>query len=167
MDIGEVLKPQGIRGEIKVRPLTDNPLRFRMLKTVTVGGAPKRIQSARIADGAVYLKLEGVDDRNAAENLRGRFISVEREAAAPLSDGEFYIADLIGAELFARSDDGVVPLGKILRIESFGAADVFTVDGEKPFTFAFVKALAAEYDGEKNALTVDKARLDEVAVYED
>ena len=161
-----MLKPQGIRGEIKVRPLTDDSSRFRMLKTVTVGGTPRKIESVRVAEDAVYLKLSGIDDRNAAETLRGKFISVERAAAAPLSDGEFYIADLIGAQLFSRGENSVTPLGKIKRIDSFGAADVFTVDGEKTFTFAFVKALNAEYDEGKRILYVDEDRLAEVAVYE-
>ncbi len=167
MEIGEVLKPQGIRGEIKVKPLTDDPSRFRMLKSVTVDGAFKRVESVRIADGAVYLKLAGIDSRNDAELFRGKFVSVERAAAVSLADGEFFIADLVGAELYSRADDCNTRLGTISRIDSFGAADVFTVEGEKPFSFAFVKALNAEYDSEKRALYVDKARLEEVAVYED
>ena len=162
-----MLKPQGIRGEIKVRPLTDDSSRFRMLKSVTVGGVPRKIESVRISDGAVYIKLFGIDDRNEAEKLRGKLISIERAAAVSLSDGEFFIADLIGSKLFARSESGAELLGTIENIESFGAADVFTVGGGKRFTFAFVKTLCAEFDEVARALYVDKARLNEVAVYED
>ncbi|MCH5157564.1 MAG: 16S rRNA processing protein RimM [Clostridiales bacterium] len=167
MDIGEVLKPQGIRGEIKVRPLTDDSSRFRMLKTVYVDGSTRKIESVRISDGAVYVKLMGINDRNEAEKLRGKLISIERSFAVPLSDGEFYVADLVGAKIVSRLDGKEETLGTITRIESFGAADVFTVDGDKKFTFAFVKALNAEFDGDKKILFVDGKRLQEVAVYED
>ena len=89
MDIGRILKPQGIRGEVKVDPLTDDSSRFCVLKSVSVGNELKRIQSVRLSesDKFVYIKFVGVDDRNAAELLRGRFVSVDRAAAVPLDAG--------------------------------------------------------------------------------
>ena len=161
MDIGRILKPQGIRGEVKVEPLTDDSSRFCVLKTVSVGTELKKIQSVRISGGFVYIKFGGVDDRNAAELLRGRFISVDRASSVPLEFGEFFIADLIGAEL------GSSRVGKISAVRSFGAADVVEVNCEngKGMSFAFVKALDPKL--EDGIFTVDKARLDEVAVYED
>ena len=99
--------------------------------------------------------------------MRGRFISVDRASSVPLEFGEFFIADLIGAELYARDGAGSSRVGKISAVRSFGAADVVEVNCEngKGMSFAFVKALDPKL--EDGIFTVDKARLDEVAVYED
>lgn len=167
--VGQITKPQGVRGEVKVIPMTDDPSRFCVLKSVTVNGRAVKIDKVRVAADAVYVKFAGVDDRNAAELLRGAYINIDRAAAVPLDDGEFFIADLIGATLIARRDGGDTTVGKIKSVQSFGAADVFTVGCEngKEMTFAFVKQLAAEYSDSERALFVDGKKLDEVAVYDE
>lgn len=168
MNIGQVLKPQGIRGEIKVRALTDDPSRFSALKSVFIEQKSYRVTSVRYSAGDVYLKLFGIDDRNAAEALRNRFLSVDRAAAVPLGDGEFFIADLIGATLMEKRGDDVTRIGEIKDIRSFGAADVFTVmleNGE--MSFAFVKELNPVFDEQARTFTVDGKKLSEVAVYDD
>lgn len=166
--VGQITKPQGVRGEVKVRPLTDDPSRFCVLKTVTIDSRSYKIASARVGGADVYIKLVGVDDRNAAELLRGKYLTIDRAAAKSLDDGEFFIADLVGATLVARGETDVV-IGTVDNVQSFGAADVFSVrckDGGG-MSFAFVKALAARYDGNTNTLSVDKSALDGVAVYDD
>lgn len=171
MDIGRILKPQGIRGEVKVEPLTDDSSRFCVLKSVSVGSELKRIQNVRLSDTDkfVYVKFVGVDDRNAAELLRGRFISVDRASAVPLEVGEFFVADLIGATLTARRDDAETVIGRVTAVESFGAADVISVkcaDGRE-MSFAFLKSLDPAFDDINKVFSVDGKKLDEVAVYED
>ncbi len=168
--IGSITKPQGVRGEVKVRALTDDPSRFCLLKTVCIGGKDYKISSVRVSGADVYMKLAGVDDRDDAERLRGEFVTIDRAAAVAVEEGEFFIADLIGAQLYTRSADGEAfekQIGIIKSVESFGAADVFTVlcANGKNMTFAFVKALDAVFDSGR--LSVLRNRLDEVAVYED
>ena len=108
--IGEVIKPQGILGEIKVKPYTDDVSRFQSLKEVYVCGETYRVLNARIAQDAVYLSLSGVPDRNAAERLRGKFLEVKRENAAPLAEGRYYIVDVLGSSLLTETGEklGVV-----------------------------------------------------------
>lgn len=169
MDIGQVLKPQGIRGEIKVKPLTSDAVRFNALRYVCVGGRQYRIVGVRIAADGVYLRLDGIADRNAAETLRGMLLSVDNALAVALDEGEFFIAELIGAELCARGEDGTVKrVGAIKRVDGYGAADVFeiTCDGGKDLSFAFVKALCPVFDKQNKRLIVDASKLAEVAVYE-
>ncbi len=169
MEIGRILKPQGINGEVKVEPLTDEPNRFFDFKTLTVGARVYKVKSVRVLGGYAYVKFDGVNDRNGAESLRNAFITIERAAAAPLDAGEFYIADLIGAALSVRRADGEEKIGKITRVENFGAADVVSVrlaDG-KDLSFAFTRALNAEYSENERTLAVDGGAFDEVAVYED
>lgn len=168
--VGQILKPQGVRGEVKVKALTDDPSRFCVLKSVYACGRQLHIERARVGGRDVYIKFKGIDDRNAAEGLRGAFMEIERDEAVVPSSGEFFISDLIGAELTARGKNGEASaIGVIRAIDSFGAADVFSVecaDGGE-MTFAFVKALGAEFDGAHKRLSVDGEKLAEVAVYED
>lgn len=168
--VGQIVKPQGVRGEVKVIPMTDDPSRFCVLKSVTVKGRALKIQSVRVSQDAVYVKFDGVSDRDAAEKLRGEYITIDRAAAVPLEDGEFFIADLIGATLASRDENGEVELvGGIKSVQSFGAADVFTVglsDG-KEMTFAFVKALNAEFSESEKRLYVNAQVLKSVAVYDE
>lgn len=166
LNVGKIVKPQGIRGEVKV--MTSDPSRFCVLKTVDIDGKKYKISSARVSGDAAYVKLDGVDDRNKAEELRGKTLKVEKTEIAPLDKGEFYVADLVGARLVAIDGKTRTEMGNVARVDSFGAADVFTVEGkDKSFSFPFVKALAAEFDESEKTLRVDGKRLSEVAVYED
>ena len=162
--VGQILKPQGVRGEVKVKPLTDDPSRFCVLKSVYACGKRMLIEKARVGGRDVYIKFVGIDDRNAAEGLRGAFMEIERDDAVTPAADEFFISELIGAALFARGDGGETQIGVIRAVDSFGAAEC--ADGAE-MTFAFVKALDAAFDGERKRLSVDGARLAEVAVYED
>ncbi|MCH5162526.1 MAG: 16S rRNA processing protein RimM [Clostridiales bacterium] len=164
LTVGQIVKPQGIRGEVKVK--TSDPSRFCVLKSVEVNGKPYRITGARVSGADAFIKLEGVDDRNAAEALRGAMLKIDRAAAAPLDAGEFYVADLIGAQLVARDGEVTEKVGTITKVDSFGAADVFTVEGEKSLSFPFLKALNPEFSESEKTLYVDKKKLSEVSVYE-
>lgn len=166
LNVGQIVKPQGIRGEVKVK--TSDPSRFCVLKTVEINGKAYRITSARASGSDAYIKLDGVDDRNKAEELRGAMLKIDKADAAPLDTGEFYVADLVGARLVARNGDDVIDIGVISHVDSFGAADVFSVDCEsKNLSFPFLKALNAEFDEQARVLYVDGKRFNEVAVYED
>ncbi len=169
MEIGKILKPQGIRGEVKVKPLTDDIARFSALKSVEIGEKAYRVGNVRYSGADVFVKLVGVDDRNSAELLRDKFISIDRAAAVALDDGEFFIADLVGVTLCTDSDGEKKRVGKIVDVSSFGAADVFTVecDDGRSMSFAFVKTLNPSFDEAEMTFTVSESKLNEVAVYDD
>ena len=97
--IGEVLKPQGIRGELKIKTYTDFPEDIKSFGKVYIGGVEYRILSFRIGEGGfAYLGLRGVPDRNAAELLRGQKIEGDREDAPALEEGRYYIVDILGLD---------------------------------------------------------------------
>lgn len=163
--IGEIVKAQGIKGELKVRPLTDDPTRFKKLKIVYVANVPRKIESVRI-DRFVYLKLAGIDDRTAAESYAGKTVDIDRILAAPLEDEySFYVADVEGSALFA--DDRRI--GIITDVAGYGAADVFTVACEdgRVMRFPFLKKLFVRFDAEAGRFMVKAEELERVAVYED
>ncbi len=159
--IGTVLKPQGIRGEIKVKPYTDSAEDFKSFKRVFLDGEEYRVLSCRTGADAVFLGLRGVPDRNAAELLRGKEISALREEAPDPGEGRYYIADLLGSELV--TEEGEL-LGTLTDIRQ-AATDVYTVLREgKEILFPAARGVIAAVDVGAKRITVNKRRFEEVAV---
>jgi 16S rRNA processing protein RimM len=130
--LGEILRPHGVRGELRVRVLTDYPERITHLDTVYIGNDPDAdavsrfpIEALRMHQNYLLLKLEGVDDREAADQLRQLFVMVDLENAVPLEEDELYLFQLIG--LHVETDSGQL-LGKISEVLETGANDVYVVD---------------------------------------
>ena len=161
--IAEVLKPQGIRGEIKVKTFTDTPENVKAFKTVYIDGSPYKILSFRVGnDGAAYLGLRGVPDRNAAELLRGKTIEGERDDGPILDEGQYYIVDILG--LLCETEEGET-LGTVTDISNF-SSDIYTIEkAGKKILFPAVKGVIKRVDLENKKLIVDKKIFDEIAVY--
>ncbi len=161
--IGEVLKPQGIRGELKIKTFTDYPEDVKAFKTVYIDGVAYKILSFRVGnDGAAYVGLRGVPDRNAAELMRGKKLEGEREDGPQLEEGQYYVVDIIG--LSCETQEGET-LGKVVDISRF-ASDVYTIEkAGKRILFPAVKGVVKRVDLENQKLIVDKNIFDEIAVY--
>ena len=165
--IGQVVKPQGVRGEIKVLPLTDDVERFLDLARVFLradGGEERAVTGARTREGYAYLCLAGVSDRDAAEALRGRELFVPRAEAAPLPEGRYYIADLLGMQVV---DESGRELGRLKDVMQAGGNDVYEVQGERTFRFPALKRVLRRIDVENARMELDGAVLAEIAVYDD
>ena len=125
--IGFVLRPQGIRGELKVEPLTDDPKRFQQAKEVLLEQdghyTPVRMTTNRVAEDAVYVYLEGCYTRDAAEKLRGAYVCVSREQAVALPENSWFICDLLG--LCVRTQRETI--GTLSDVIRTGAIDVYEV----------------------------------------
>ncbi|MPZ48000.1 MAG: 16S rRNA processing protein RimM [Dehalococcoidia bacterium] len=127
MTVGRVLVPHGIRGEVKVEPLTDFPERFDAGGRVWIEGAARLIERSRPQDRNLILKLQGVDTRDAAEALRGKELMLPE--APPIDEpGRFYQHDILGLRV---EDAAGEKLGVIADILSTGANDVYVVRGER------------------------------------
>lgn len=163
LTIAQIVKPQGIRGEVKVIAMTDGPTDLQAFDRVYVGGNALRILKVRPAGGnCAYLTLSGIADRNAAETLRGQEVRVMRSDAPALPEDTFYIADLIGCTLVDES-------GRVYgEVESITPArtdiyEVRTPEG-KILTFPAVEGLISEIDAAARRVTVSASRLKEVAL---
>ena len=106
--IGTVLKPQGVRGECKIRSWAADISRFNTWKKLYMktadGFKPVAVEVARISDGFVFAHLDGSSSANDAEKYRGTDLYVDRENAAPAEQDATLIADLIGCT--ARDEIG-------------------------------------------------------------
>ena len=160
--IGEVLKPQGIRGELKVKTFTDAPEDVKAFGTVYIDNTPYKILSFRVGnDGAAYMGLRGIPDRNAAELFRGKKLEGERDDAPELEEGRYYIVDIIG--LSCETETGEV-LGIVKDVKSL-SSDIYTIEkAGKEILFPAVKGVVKKVDLESQKLIVDKKIFDEIAV---
>lgn len=133
--IGEILRPHGVRGELRMRVLTQYPERLAQLKQVYTSTdaddqSPRKhdVRHVRMHQEYALLTLKDVPTRNEAELMRGLFVLVDIEHAIPLEDDEIYLFQLIG---MAVETDAGEPLGSISDVLETGANDVYIVDSEK------------------------------------
>lgn len=163
--VGIISKPQGIHGELKITPLTDNDARFLDIKRVFVESkdyAEYTAENARVGGNGVFVKLKGIDDRNAAELLRGKYLCVAREDAAKLPEGRYFICDLEGASVFTDSGKS---LGVLKEVLQYPANDVYAIDSDKPFLVPALKSLILSVDIQGRQIVFDEKILEQVAVY--
>ena len=165
--IGEITRPQGIRGEVKVRPATCDPDRFYDMDHVFFkrGDAyvEQKIHVNRVEPDAVYMTFDGVNDRTQAEKLRGEFLYIDREHSVELPENANFICDLIGCE---GSDTNGRKLGKLVDVMQPGGNDVYVFNG--PLGEVLVPALKSvvhEVCVEEKRIVFDAVRLNEVAVF--
>ncbi|MCL2602862.1 MAG: ribosome maturation factor RimM [Defluviitaleaceae bacterium] len=162
-EIGIIVKPQGVRGEMRVLPTTDDPTRFELLKEVYV--SPKSVNppsvlakkytlsSVRYQKNMVMLTLAEVKDRNAAAALVGSVLLIPDEWALPLDEDEYFVRDLIG--LTAQTEDGEV-LGEITDVLRTGANDVYvitSVEGDS-FMVPAIKDVVLRVDSTRSCITL-------------
>ena len=167
--IGEITKPQGVRGEVKVRPCTCDPERFKGLENVYTEKdgvyAPLKITVNRLGADAVFMNVEGVTDRDMAEKLRGMLLYIDRAHAVELDGDTNFITDLYG--LRGVVDDGR-DLGKITDVMQPGGNDVYVFKG--PLGEVLVPALKSvvlAVDLQAGEMRLNGKRLDEVAVFDE
>ena len=124
--IGQIVAPHGVRGDVRIYPDTDFPKRFLQMKYGYIDGKKYEVAAARLHKRVVLMKFVGVDDRNAAELLRGKELQVPREDLMPLKEGQHYIFDIIGMTIEPMSyrklalSWGVIPV----LSEEFNSMDV-------------------------------------------
>ena len=161
--IAQVLKPQGIRGELKIKTFTDYPQDVKAFKTVYIDDTPYKILSFRVgSDGSAFLGLRGIPDRNSAELFRGKMLEGERDDAPELDEGQYYIVDILG--LTCETDEGEV-LGTVVDISNL-SSDIYTIEkAGKRILFPAVKGVVVKVDLENKKLIVNKSVFDEIAVY--
>ena len=160
--IGEVLKPQGIRGELKVKTFTDTPSDVKKFGTVYIDNVAYKILSFRVGpDGAAYMGLRGIPDRNAAELFRGKKLEGDREDAPALDEGRYYIVDILG--LACESQDGEF-LGTVKEIATL-STDVYTIEKDgKKILFPVVNGVIVDVDLQNGKVIINKEVFDQIAV---
>ncbi len=136
--VGIISSTHGIRGEVKVYPTTDDPLRFRDLKTVIINAPLKpftaHITNVRFYKNMVILKFREFTSANEAEPYRGCDLLISRDQAVPLAPNENFIADLINLKVV--TDEGE-DFGVVSDVMQTGANDVYVITGNDGQEYLF------------------------------
>ena len=138
--VGKLGKVRGLDGTIKIIPLTDFDGRFDGLKEIFVGGKLMKIFRVSHIGDEIFVKFEGVDNRENARTLTNKMLTVPRSQAAPLDDDEFYTFDIIGCEVF----DGDKKIGTVTEVLKTGSNDVFLVQGDREILIPALKKIVKE-----------------------
>lgn len=130
--IGKIVAPQGIRGEFRVQSFAENPKDFQKLRIICNKCESNKFHFVRaVKQDVVIAKIDGFDDRNAVETLRGTELFVERNSLPKLKDGEYYQTDLIGFDVVR---DGK-KIGVVDGFQNFGAGDIIELDNGELLSF--------------------------------
>jgi 16S rRNA processing protein RimM len=130
LDIGAIIGPFGLDGDIRVYILSDFPERFLDCEVVRVGDRlrPYEVEASRLVKNEAVLKLKGIDDADAAARLKGEVIRVPIDEAVDLDEDEFFWHQIIGLDVRTESGES---LGKVTDILRTGANDVYVAQGPR------------------------------------
>lgn len=157
--IGVITRPHGVLGEMKVYPVTDDIKRFKGMKEILMGPpegqkgdlSTVKVDGVRFQKNMVLLKLSGIESPEEARKLSQYQLYVKREDAIPLSDGEYYVSDLIGLSVLSEKGKKLGILKDVLKT---AANDVYVVKGEREILVPAVKEYVLSIDLPKGEMTV-------------
>ena len=155
--IGKIVKTRGIRGEVKVLPLTDIPDRFEHLDSVHVVLPDGRVQLLNIEGasyhrGCAFLCFEGYTSLEQAERLVGSSLAVDRKTSPKLPDGVYYHYEILDADVYTEQGEF---LGKVTDILETGSHDVYVVRHEgKEYLIPSISEIVLTIDRELRKIII-------------
>lgn len=157
LEVGQIVNTFGIKGQVKVVPFTDDINRFDELKQIYIQKnnslEPFEIEEVKYHKNMVLLKLKGIDTMEQAERLRNYYIKIDRKDAKKLPEGTYFIADLIGLEVY--TDENKL-LGILEDIYNTGSSDIYVVKDElgKQILLPAIKDVVKTIDLENKKIIV-------------
>lgn len=157
--MGRITAPFGIKGWIKLQPLTAAPENLQAYSRWWIGSAGQwqecRVEHAQVHGVSVVAKLAGCEDRDAAGRFRGCEVAVPREALPETAANEFYWSDLVGLKVVnAENDD----LGTVSEVFATGANDVLVVQGDRERLIPFTEEVVKQVELAGGVIRVDWGR---------
>ena len=156
-EIGQIVNTFGIKGMVKVVPYTDDITRFNDLEKVYLVNKKEKkeylIEEVKYQKNMILIKFKNINSIEEAENLRNLYIQIPRENAIKLEEGSYYIADLIGINVFTEEGENI---GKIEDIYNTGSNDIYVVKNNlgKQILLPAIKDVIKEIDLEKEKMIV-------------
>lgn len=155
MVIGVVGKPHGIRGEVKIVPLTDDIRRFRRLTYVIIRDIEYKVEFVKLQADRAILKLEGLDTAEALVPFRDESVMVRREDAVKKKADEYFIDELRGMQV---QDTEGTDLGTVYDVIQTGANDVYWIQEPKQLLIPAMKTIVVSVDLEADLITIRPTR---------
>ena len=123
--LAAVAGAHGLKGELRLKLFADSADSLARHSRLHVGGRDLTLKDIKGGGKTAIARFEGINDRSAAEALRGSLVEVDRDQLPPLEEGEYYHADLVGLPCV---DDAGTALGTVVAVENFGAGDLLEVE---------------------------------------
>ena len=151
--IGRVGAPHGIRGDLRIIPLTDFPERFTALREVMVGDELLHVAHVKPQGKNFLMRFREYTVREDAQRLTGRLLTVARAEAAPLDEGEYYVFDIVGLTVYDEEDN---ELGSVENVLRTGSNDVYAVRSEdgRELLIPALRAVVQSIDVPSGRMTV-------------
>lgn len=155
--VGYIFNTLGIKGELKVEPLTNDIKRFDDLEYCYINMGKFRekvyIQSYRpYKNGNIIVKLKDYDDINSVLKFKGRYMEIGEENLAQLEEGHYYIFQIIGCRVFTTDGE---ELGSVVEVLQPGGNDVYVVEGDKgQVLIPAIKEVVKEIDVDNKIIKV-------------
>jgi 16S rRNA processing protein RimM len=159
--IGQIINTHGVKGEVKVFPLTDDMKRFRKLKTIIVDEQEIEVIWCKLQTDKVILKLNGIDTMEVAEKYKTKYIKVKREDAVKLPKGRYFVVDIIGCKVV---DENNKEIGNVSEVIFTGSNEVYWIKGTKDILIPALEDIVLNIDIDNKIITIKPL---EVWNYED
>lgn len=161
--LGKVVKPQGVKGELKIKPNVDSNSMIEKLTTVFFNQNEEPVKIVKIVYrlGFIYLTIDGLTDRTTAENYRNfKVYAIKDEIVT--KEEEFFIEDLVEQDVYDKAGCFV---GTVLEIENYGANDIVIIlENKREYSVAFLKDIFVFVS--KNKIIIDREKYDEAKIWE-
>lgn len=141
--VGQIVNTHGIKGEVKVYPLTEDVNKFKRYKTVLIDGKERNILGVKFQKDRVILKIEGIDSMNDAETYKQKYIEVPREGEKELPPDTYYVADLKNCIVYDTNDK---ELGQIFDVISTRNNDVYWIKHPKELLIPVLRDIVLSVD---------------------
>ena len=158
--VGAITQTHGIKGEVKVFPLTDDISRFKNMKNLLLDGGRDgyinlEVENVRQQKNLVILKFKGIDNINDIEKYKGHGLFVTKENRVELKEDEYFIADLIGVSVYLDTDENTI-FGEISDVLQTGANDVYeiTMSNNKTVLVPAIKDCIKSVDMESKKMII-------------
>ena len=150
IEAGRIVNTHGVAGEVKIEVWLDSPQFLKSFKRCFIDRREVKLLSARVHKGFLIVKLEGVEDVNAAMALKGRDVFIRRSDAR-LPKGAFFLQDIIGASVV---DESGSEIGKLVDVMETPASNVYVVKGEREHLIPAVPEFILSTDADNGIITV-------------
>ena len=157
LEVGQIVNTFGIKGFVKIYPYVDDISRFDDLKYVYVKNKKfeneLQIEEVKYQKNMVLVKFKGIETVEQAEKLKNSIVEINRKDAIPLEEGQYFIADLLGLDVFLDTGE---KLGILEDIYNTGSSDIYVVKNElgKQFLLPYIDEVIKEINLEKERITV-------------
>ena len=156
--IGKILRAWGVKGELLIAPLCEDLKRYSQVEKVFISDSdakekPYGIKRSRIFQGKVLLQLEGIDSRTKAEDIKGKYLEIDKKDVPLLTEGCYYVFDLVNCQVLSLNGKKI---GEVKEVLLFPANPILSVrKGKKEYLIPFVKEVVKKIDREEKKIWIE------------